>query len=39
MPVLNTLQINKSLEYVAVRSFFQPQSDSDGEFFQRLSLV
>ncbi|KAK7489948.1 hypothetical protein BaRGS_00018813 [Batillaria attramentaria] len=29
MPILNTLQINKSLEYVAVRSFFQPASDSD----------
>ncbi|WAR11246.1 CEP78-like protein, partial [Mya arenaria] len=29
MPVLNTLRINKSLEFVAIRSYYTPPSDDN----------
>ncbi|KAL3885295.1 hypothetical protein ACJMK2_025378 [Sinanodonta woodiana] len=29
MPILNTLKINKSLEFVAIRSYYQPSTDDN----------
>ena len=31
MPILNTLRINKSLEFVAVRSYYTPPTDDNGK--------
>lgn len=32
-PILNTIKINKSLEFIAVRSYYTPPSEENGQFF------
>lgn len=32
LPILNTLKINKTLEFITVRSFFQQRLDDAGQF-------
>lgn len=31
-PILNTIKINKSLEFIAVRSYYTPPSEENGQF-------
>ena len=32
-PILNTIRINKSLEFIAIRSYYTPPSDDNGNKF------
>lgn len=38
-PILNTIKINKSLEFIAVRSYYTPPSEENGQFSSRVSFI